>query len=75
MPNIKEFIITFKVKALINTNPNFPENTHAVEIVGEMIQDAKSQCLRLVGRTNDKGLQKYLNGKITTYESIEKTLK
>jgi hypothetical protein len=74
--DIKEFTVTLKVKALVNNNPNFPENAHAIEIVEEMIKDAKCQCIRLTGRAEPDNmvLVNYLEGKIKAYEAIERSL-
>lgn len=66
-----------KVRALVNSNPEFPENAHAIEIVNEMVTDAKCQCIRLAGRAEAQGdtkLENYIDAKIRTYEAIEETL-
>ena len=75
---LKEFTVTLKVEALVNDNPNFPENAYAIEIVEEMIKDAKCHCLRLVGRAADReynvALVDYLEAKIKAYEAIEHSM-
>jgi hypothetical protein len=76
--DIKEFIIPLKVKALVNTNPNFPENANAIEILNTLFSDARSQCIRLSGRAEVDGntdLVKYLEAKILTYDTIEQSLR
>jgi len=75
--NTKEFIVTVKVQAQVNTNTEFPENAYAIDIVGMMINDARSQCIRLSGlaeRDGNSELMAYIEGKIKAYDAIEKTL-
>lgn len=75
--DIKDYSLLIRVKALENLNDNFSNNAHAIEIVEEMIKDAKCQCIRLSGRAEIDGnnvLVKYLEGKIRAYDYIEKSL-
>lgn len=76
-PDIKDYTLLIRVKALENLNDNFSNNAHAIEIVEEMIKDAKCQCIRLSGKAENEsntGLVKYLESKIKTYDYIEKSL-
>jgi len=74
----KEFVIPITVKAQVNTNSNFPENVHAIEILEMLFTDARNQCIRLSGRAEVDGntdLVKYLEAKILTYDTIEQSLR
>jgi hypothetical protein len=78
---IQTFPITVEVQALVCNNSNFTLNTHAVELVAEMVKDAKTMCLRLIskrlienGSNEDDELIKYLEGKIKAYEFMEQSL-
>lgn len=78
---MKTFPIVIEVEALECHNSDFPLNTHAIELIAEMIHDAKSHCHRIItqrlveNNSNDEDdLIKYLEGKIMAYESMEKSL-
>jgi hypothetical protein len=71
-----------EVTALVCTNENFTENTHAVEIVAQMIQDAKMRCITMkmseglnqLEETDRQNFRAYMDAKVKAYESMEATL-
>jgi len=79
---IKKYTITLEVEAVSNTtNDNFPEKAYAIDIVGQIFQDAVSRLYRekmnhiQTGGKKDDDFYKYLEGKIKAYEAIRKTIK
>jgi hypothetical protein len=75
--NTQIFPITIEVKALVCGNPNFSPNTNAVELVAEMIKDAKANCFRSLRHSTaepNESFEAYIEGKIRAYEAIEASL-
>jgi hypothetical protein len=75
--NTQIFPIAIEVKALVWGNPNFSPNTNAVELVAEMIKDAKANCFRSLRHSlaePNKNFENYIEGKIKAYEAMKQSL-